>query len=186
MFPLISCIDELNEALDILAEVKAELKTEGYDLDPDMRVGIMIELPSAVMIADHLSSKVDFFSIGTNDLIQYTVAVDRANDRIAYLFEPFHPGVLRLIKMTVEAAHTAGIPVAVCGEMSGNPAAALILLGLEIDELSMVPSFIPSMKHIIRSISMDTAKKLSARVLQCASAEEVKELINEELKKINM
>jgi phosphoenolpyruvate-protein phosphotransferase (PTS system enzyme I) len=186
MFPLISCIDELNEALDILAEVKAELKSEGYDFDPDMRVGIMIELPSAVMIADHLSSKVDFFSIGTNDLIQYSVAVDRENDRIADLFEPFHPGVLRLINITVKAAHKAGIPVAICGEMSSDPAAALILLGLEIDELSMVPSFIPSMKQIIRSISMDTAKKLAARILQCASAEEVKGLINEELKKINM
>lgn len=183
MFPMISCMDELNDALGILDEVKADLRQEGYDIDPEMRVGIMIEVPSAVMIAEHLARKVDFFSIGTNDLIQYAVAVDRSNDRIANLFEPFHPGILRLLKMTVDAAHANGIPVAVCGEMSGDPAAAYILVGLGVDELSMSPSFIPSIKNIIRSISMDNARKLALKALQCGSAPEVKRLINEKIKK---
>ena len=185
MFPMISCMDELNEALGILDEVKAELKSEGKDFDPDMRVGVMIEIPSAVMIAEHLAKKVDFFSIGTNDLIQYSVAVDRSNDRIAYLFEPFHPGILRLMKMTVDAAHAHSIPVAVCGEMGGDPAAVLLLSGLGVDELSMVPSFIPSIKHIIRSINMADVKKLVTEALQCETAEDVKKLIDIEFGKIS-
>ncbi|HUT62721.1 MAG TPA: phosphoenolpyruvate--protein phosphotransferase, partial [Anaerolineae bacterium] len=186
MFPMISCIDELNEALVILDEVKTDLKKEGHEFDPDMRVGIMIEVPSAVLIADHLAKKVNFFSIGTNDLIQYSVAVDRENDRIANLFEPFHPGILRLMKMAVEAAHNNNISIGVCGEMSGDPMATPLLLGFEIDELSMVPSFIPVIKNIIRSARFDSAKKLAAQALQCESAFEVKNLINHELKKYSM
>ena len=185
MFPMISCIDELNEALDVLKGVKADLTKEGIDFDPKIRIGVMIEVPSAVMIAEHIARKVDFFSIGTNDLVQYAVAVDRSNDRIASLFDPFHPGILRLIKMTVDAAHKHAIPVAVCGEMGGDPMASIVMLGLDIDELSMVPSFIPSLKNIIRKLSVASARIIVAKALECESATEVKKLLNKELKKIN-
>lgn len=186
MFPMISSKEELNEALNIFEEAKEELQKEGQDFNPDIPVGIMIEIPSAVMIADYLASKVDFFSIGTNDLIQYSVAVDRTNSRIANLFQPFHPGVLKLMKMTVDAAHSHGIPVAVCGEMSNDPAAALILIGMEIDELSMAPAYIPLIKRMIRSVCIDEAKKLAERVLQLESAAEVKSLISMEMKKMGI
>lgn len=181
MFPMISHMDELNDALGVLDEVKDQLRREGQDFDPDMKVGVMIEVPSAVMIAGHLARKVDFFSIGTNDLVQYSVAVDRANERIANLFEPFHPGILKLIKMTVDAAHANGIHVAVCGEMGGDPMAALVFLGLRIDELSMVPAFIPSIKSIIRSLDQKTAEGIVAQALEFETATEVKNLIGEVL-----
>ena len=186
MFPMISSIEELNKTLIILEEAKEDLRKEGQDFNPNIPVGIMIEIPSAVMVADYIASKVNFFSIGTNDLIQYSVAVDRTNNRIANLFQPFHPGVLKLLKLTVDAAHSKGIPVAVCGEMSNDPAAALILIGMEIDELSMAPAYIPLIKHMIRSVRMDEAKKLAERVLKLESATEVKSLISKEMKKMDI
>lgn len=186
MFPMVSSLDELNEALDILAEVKEDLRKEGREFDPGMPVGVMIEVPAAVMIADKLARKVDFFSIGTNDLIQYSVAVDRANDKISSLFEPFHPGILRLIRATVTAAHDAGIPVSVCGEMGGDPASGLILIGLGMDELSMTPSFIPLFKRFIRSVSMEQARSIAERALDCGTAAEVKEIIRKESNAFNL
>lgn len=186
MFPMISSMDELNEALVCIEETKDELRKAGKDFDPDIPVGIMIEIPSAVMIADHLAKKVDFFSIGTNDLIQYSVAVDRTNDRIANLFEPFHPGVLKLLKMTVDAGHSNGIPVAVCGEISSDPTAALILLGMGMDELSMAPAFIPLIKRMIRSLNMNDAQKLVEKILTLETAVEIKKMIKEEMKKMGI
>jgi phosphoenolpyruvate-protein phosphotransferase (PTS system enzyme I) len=186
MFPLVSSLDELNEALLILEEVKNELRMEGRPFDERMKAGVMIEVPAAVMIADRLAEKADFFSIGTNDLIQYSVAVDRANDKISSLFEPLHPGILRLAGMTVEAAHEKGIPVSVCGEMSGDPVTALLLIGLGADELSMIPSFIPVIKRLIRSVSMEDARNLAARALRCGTATEVRELVRDELGKLNL
>jgi phosphoenolpyruvate-protein phosphotransferase (PTS system enzyme I) len=179
MFPMVSTLDELNEALLILEEVKNDLRAENLPFDPQMRVGVMIEVPAAVMIAGKLAEKVDFFSIGTNDLIQYSVAVDRSNDKIAALFEPLHPGILRLIRMTADAAHEKGITVSVCGEMSGDPMTALILLGLGIDELSMIPSFIPVVKRLIRSVSLADLNQFAARTLECGTAAEVKEIVKE-------
>ena len=186
MFPMISSMDELNQALTCVEEIKDELRKAGKDFDPDIPVGIMIEIPSAVMIADHLARKVDFFSIGTNDLIQYSVAVDRTNDRIAYLFEPFHPGILKLLKMTVEAGHSNGIPVAVCGEISSDPTAALILLGMGMDELSMAPAFIPKIKRIIRSVKMDKVEKMVKKVLTLETADEIKKCISLEMEKMGI
>jgi len=181
MFPMISSLDELIETLDIIEEVKCELKDEGKEFDPEIPVGVMIEVPAAVMIADKLAEKVNFFSIGTNDLIQYSVAVDRANDKISKLFEPFHPGILRLIRLTVESAHAKGISVAVCGEMGADPASALLLAGLGVDELSMTPSFIPVVKRFLRSISMEQAKRIAEQALKCGVAAEVKKIIDKEI-----
>jgi phosphoenolpyruvate-protein phosphotransferase (PTS system enzyme I) len=186
MFPMVSNNEELNEALAIVEEVKEDLLREGFDFDPEIPVGIMIEVPAAVMIADRMAKKVKFFSIGTNDLIQYSVAVDRANDKISVLFEPFHPGILRLIQMTVQAAHENGITVAVCGEMSGDPATALVLLGLGVDELSMTPSFIPAIKRLIRSLSLEEAKRIAEQSLRFDTAGEVKELVKKEMNKLQM
>ena len=186
LFPMISSVDELDETLSILDEVKDEIKKEGHDYNQNIPIGVMIEVPSAVMIAESLAKRADFFSIGTNDLIQYTVAVDRANDRIANLFDPFHPAVLKLIKLTVNAGHNAGIPVAVCGEMGGDPAASVVLIGLAIDELSMIPSYIPPIKRIIRSISIDTARNIAAETITMETATQVKKHISDELDKLNI
>ncbi len=186
MFPMVSSIDELKEALDLVEEVKDEVRRDGHDFDAEMPVGVMIEVPSAVMIADRLAEKVDFFSIGTNDLIQYSVAVDRANDKISNLFEPFHPGILRLIRMTVEAAHEKGVTVTVCGEMGGDPASVFLLIGLGVDELSMTPSFIPVIKRFIRSVSMAQAQNIAEQALHCGSASDVKALIRNEIRSIDV
>ena len=186
MFPMVSNIEEMNEALAIVEEVKEEIRREGLDYNPDMPVGVMIEVPSAVMIADRMAKKAKFFSIGTNDLIQYSVAVDRANDKISALFEPFHPGVLRLIHMTVQAAHANSITVSVCGEMSGDPSTALLLLGLGVDELSMTPSFIPAIKKLVRSVSFETAKNIAGRSLGFDTSAEVKEAVKREISRLKI
>jgi len=128
-------------------------------------VGTMIEVPSAALVSDHLATMVDFFSIGTNDLTQYTLAVDRGNERIASLYEPFHPGVLRLLRTVIDNAHEAGIPVAMCGEMASDPRAAVVLLGLGLDEFSMNAVGLPKVKQVIRSVSSEEARAIAASVL---------------------
>ncbi|MBP7495810.1 MAG: phosphoenolpyruvate--protein phosphotransferase, partial [Spirochaetales bacterium] len=173
MFPMISGIEELNQALEIVEDVKQELKREGVPFNDQVAIGCMIEIPSAALTSDILARKVGFFSIGTNDLIQYTIAVDRGNQRTAYLYDPFHPAVLRLIRITVENAHTAGIPVAMCGEMAGDPFATVILLGLGLDELSMNAFSIPEVKKIIRSVSMVEAEELVGTVMEMRSGKEI-------------
>jgi len=166
MFPMISGIEELTNALDVLDDVKRELREEGRTFTEDVPVGIMIEVPSAAVTSDILAHRVDFLSIGTNDLIQYTVAVDRGNERVAYLYEPFHPAVLRLIRMVVENGHAAGIPVGMCGEMGGDPMATAVLLGLGLDELSMSAASIPEVKRIIRSITTAEAEELVGTIME--------------------
>jgi phosphoenolpyruvate-protein phosphotransferase (PTS system enzyme I) len=179
MFPMISGIQELNRALDILAEVKEELRKSGTAFAEDVPVGIMIEVPSAALTSDILARKVDFFSIGTNDLIQYTIAVDRGNERVAYLYEPFHPGVIRLIKTVIDNAHAEGLSVAMCGEMAGDPVASVVLLGLGLDEFSMSAVGIPEVKQIIRSVSLAEAEELVGRIMDLRDTDDVDRAVRE-------
>ncbi len=179
MFPMISGSDELDDILDVLEEVKKDLDKENAPFDRTIPVGIMIEVPSAAVTSDLLSKKVDFFSIGTNDLIQYTIAVDRGNEKVAYLYEPFHPAVLRMIKMVIDNANDAGIPVSLCGELAGEPKAAAVLLGLGLENYSMSSNSLPEIKKIIRSITMKEARKLSETVLGMDSAKEINRTITE-------
>jgi phosphotransferase system enzyme I (PtsI) len=183
MFPMISGIEELNRVYRVLDEVKEELRHEELLFKENIPVGIMIEVPSAAMTTDILARKVDFFSIGTNDLIQYTIAVDRGNEKIAYLYEPFHPGVLRMLKLIIDNGHEVGIPVGMCGEMAGDPMAALILLGLGLDEFSMSAAGIPEVKRIIRSVSMTDAEELVGTALDMRSYEEVDAFVQDLMEK---
>lgn len=178
MLPLISGIDELREALAVLNDVREELTREGVPFDLQCPVGVMIEVPSAALIADQLAREVDFFSIGTNDLIQYTLAVDRGNDLVAYLFEPFHPAVLRLIKGVVDAAHAQNIPVTVCGEMAGDPHSGLLLVGMGVDKLSMTPSALPEVKRAIRTTSFNQLQALGEDVLNMQEIADIRARVN--------
>ena len=177
MFPMISGIEEVWQVYELVDLVKTELTREGTPFDPDVPLGIMIEVPSAAMTADILAKEVSFFSIGTNDLIQYTLAVDRGNEKIAYLYEPFHPAVLRLLGRVVAAGKEAGIPVALCGEMAGDPLAALVLLGLGVDEYSMSSVLIPEIKRILRAVSRREAEEVVETILGMRSFREVDSFI---------
>ena len=177
MFPMISGLEELSEALDLLESVRSDLKREGVPFNPEVPVGIMIEVPSAAMVADILARKCHFFSIGTNDLIQYTIAVDRGNERIAYLYEPFHPGVLRMLKLVIDSAHEQGIPVAMCGEMAGDPVATVLLLGMGLDEFSMSVGSVPEVKQIIRNATIRDAEEVVGTAMEMRSFKEVDKFI---------
>ena len=161
MYPMISGVDEVRKANVVLAECQAELRKEGVAFDAKMQVGAMIEIPSAAISADLIAREVDFFSIGTNDLIQYTIAVDRLNERIAHLYEPTHPAILRLIRMVVEAARTRGIWVGVCGEMAGEVTLTPLLLGLGVDELSTGAALVPRVKAAVQQLSLEECQKLA-------------------------
>ncbi len=177
MFPMIGSVPEFREALLVLKEAKCQLRDNGIGFNEKLPVGVMIEVPSAVMVADQLAAMADFFSIGTNDLSQYTMAADRGNVRVAALPDPFHPAVLRMIKLTADAAVRAGTHVAMCGAFAGLPEAAGLLVGLGIQELSMNASLIPGQKAAVREISSKTAKKLAQKALALSSPSEVHELI---------
>ncbi len=178
MFPMISGVEELEDAIEFLEETKKELRSEGIPFDENILIGIMIEVPSAAITSDILAKKVDFFSIGTNDLIQYTIAVDRGNENVAYLYKYFHPGVLRLIKTVIDNAHNAGIPVAMCGEMAGDPLASVILLGMGLDVFSMSSSVLPSVKEILRSVRVDEAENLVDVVMKMGSFQKIEDYVS--------
>lgn len=169
MYPMISGVSQVIRANELLVESKQELADAGVAFDKDLEVGVMIEVPSAALTADAIAKHVDFFSLGTNDLIQYTLAVDRVNERVAYLYEPTHPAVLRLISETVDAGHRNGIWVGLCGEMAADPLMTPLLLGMGIDELSVAPSAVPVVKDAIRSVHFSRAKELVETALKCDS-----------------
>lgn len=183
MFPLISGVGEYHDARQVLREAQEELRRERVPFDEKMQVGVMIEVPSAVAVADLLAREVDFFSIGTNDLIQYSLAIDRVNEHVAYLYEPLHPGVLRLIKQTVDAAHKAKIEVAICGEMAGEFFYVPILLGLMLDNLSMNPQAIPRVKNLIRRAQLAECSRLVNKALRLSTAQEISRLLEKMLVK---
>jgi phosphotransferase system enzyme I (PtsI) len=161
MYPMISGMDELNQANALVEKYKAELRAEGKPFDEKMEIGVMIEIPSAVLIAGTLAARAKFFSIGSNDLIQYTLAADRTNEKVSHLYEPTHPAIIRLIKMTVDAAHQGGIRAAVCGEMAGDPVLVPLLIGLGVDELSTAPTGIAPVKYMIRRLKLGEASALA-------------------------
>jgi len=165
MFPLISGIEELDAALSLLEEARDECRSRKQPFADNIEVGIMIEVPSAAMTADILAQRSDFFSIGTNDLIQYSIAVDRGNEKVSYLAQPAHPAIIRFIKAAIDAAHGRGIKAAMCGEMAGDPGIAVLLLGLGLDEFSMAASSIPRVKNIIRGVTMSACRDLAEELL---------------------
>ncbi|MDD2212610.1 MAG: phosphoenolpyruvate--protein phosphotransferase [Clostridia bacterium] len=176
MYPMISNATEIRKANALLQQVKDNLEQQGIPYDRELEVGIMVEIPAAAVIADLLAKEVDFFSIGTNDLIQYTIAVDRMNEHISHLYEPLHPAVLRLIKNVIDASHRAGKWTGMCGEMAGDVTATPILLGLGLDEFSMSAASIPRVKKIIRSLTYQKARDIAQKALKAENAEEIREL----------
>jgi phosphotransferase system enzyme I (PtsI) len=173
MYPMISGLDELTQATALVEKCKAELRVEKIPFDEKIEIGAMIEIPSAALIADTLAQRVKFFSIGSNDLIQYTLAADRTNEKVSHLYEPTHPAIVRLIKMTVDASHKHGTWTGVCGEIAGDPALTPLLIGLGVDELSAAPPIVPQVKYIIRRLKLSEAQALAEFALQCESPSEI-------------
>jgi phosphotransferase system enzyme I (PtsI) len=184
MYPMISSIEELKQANAILEDCKQELRHERLSFDEDIEVGVMIEVPSAAITADLLAKEADFFSIGTNDLIQYALAVDRANEKVAYLYEPAHPAVLRMIKSIIDAAHANNIWVGMCGEMASDEIFTLVLLGLGLDEFSLSALAIPQIKFIIRAVSFEDAQSAARQALSLSTTKEVENFMRTKLKEI--
>jgi phosphotransferase system enzyme I (PtsI) len=178
MYPMISALEELHEANKILEKVKQDLKKEHINFDEKIEVGSMIEVPSAAMIIDAIAKEVDFVSIGTNDLIQYTLAIDRINENVASLYDPLHPTILRFIKRIIDESHKAGIDVGMCGEMAGNPYYTPLLLGLGLDEFSVVSAQIPKIKRVIRNISFENVRKIAEEILKCGDRNSISEIID--------
>jgi phosphotransferase system enzyme I (PtsI) len=184
MYPLISGPEELKQANRLLAECQQELTKRRIKFDPDIEVGAMIEIPSAALTCDLLANDAKFFSIGTNDLIQYALAADRVNEKVAYLYEPAHPAVLRLIRGIIAAGHKAKLKVSMCGEMAGDPELTVVLLGLGLDEFSVSPVLIPQVKHIMRSVRIRDAEKIALRVLGFQSTKDILHYVKAEVKRV--
>lgn len=186
LYPMISGVNEVMQANALLKEAKKELDAKNIPYNKDIEVGAMIETPSAALTADIIASEVDFFSIGTNDLCQYTLAVDRINENVSYLYQPFHPAVLRLIKNTIDISKHRGITIGMCGEMAGDPMSILILLGFGLKEFSMSPQSIPLIKKIIRSVTLKQAQDIAQEALSLTTSDEIKEMIIKKLNTLNI
>ncbi len=184
LLPMISGVEELRQVKAILEETKEELMARGVPFDPNIPLGVMIEIPSAAVTADILAREVDFLSIGTNDLIQYSLAIDRVNEHVSYLYEPLHPAILRSIKGVVNVAHKAGIEVGICGEMAADPLYTLIFLGMELDELSMNAIAIPRVKKVLRRATIAEGERLLKEILQFSTAKETEQYIRKEMAKL--
>ncbi len=184
LLPMISGLDEVRQAREMIAETAAELGREGVDHSPECKVGVMIEVPSAAITAEQLAREVDFFSLGTNDLVQYTLAVDRGTARVAGLYQPLHPAVLRLIQRVTEASHGAGIPTSICGEMVADPVAALLLMGLGVRQLSVSPPQIPEVRELLRVTEIGQTAALARQCLTLTSAREVRECVEAEMAEV--
>jgi len=178
MFPMVSTLKEVRKAKAFVKQAKAELKTQGIPFDARIKVGVMIEVPSAAILANEIAREVDFLSIGSNDLIQYLLAVDRGNTLVAPLYQQFNPAVLRTLKTIVDAGHANNIWVGMCGEMAGDPLATALLVGLGLDELSVIPTVLPEIKKIIRTIKFKDAKKITDRALTLTTEEEIKDYLS--------
>lgn len=181
MYPMISGVEEVRKVNQILTGIKEKLRKEGTPFAENVETGIMIEIPSAAVIADLLAKEVDFFSLGTNDLIQYSLAVDRVNEKVAYLYQPLHPTILRLIDNVIKCAHRVGIWAGVCGEMASDPLSVLILLGLEVDEFSVAPTSLLEIKKIIRSVEWEETQEIAVKMLKCKTSYEAKRLAERRL-----
>ncbi|MGA7616597.1 MAG: phosphoenolpyruvate--protein phosphotransferase [Thermoanaerobaculia bacterium] len=179
MFPLVTGIQELRQVKTLIREIRTELDEQGIPYDKDLEIGIMIEVPAAAMIADLLATEADFFAIGTNDLIQYSLAIDRSNENVAYLYEPLHPSVLRLIKYVIDAGKHQGIEVSLCGEMASDPLYSIILVGLGLEIFSMNPSNIPVIKNVLRSVKYKECRRIAEAALQKKTAQEIEEFVIE-------
>jgi phosphoenolpyruvate-protein phosphotransferase (PTS system enzyme I) len=179
MFPLVSGIQELRQVKTLIREIRLELDAEGVAYNKELQIGIMIEVPSAAVIADLLATEADFFAIGTNDLIQYSLAIDRGNENVSYLYEPLHPALLRLIKGVIDAGKKAGIPVSMCGEMASDPIYAIVLLGLGLEIFSMNPSSIPIIKNVVRSVRYKECRRIAEQALNKKTAQEIEEFVIE-------
>lgn len=186
MFPMISSVEEVRRAKELLAEARAELCEAGHPVPEELPVGMMVEVPSAAYLAEHLVQEVDFISIGTNDLIQYVLAVDRNNRKVAPLYEPLHPAVIQTVARAVRAAKAAGKPASICGEMAADPVCTLLLVGLGFNDLSMGPFFIPVIKRLIRAMTFDTARNLAEEVLAMSTVKAVKSRIFEAMRELGM
>jgi phosphotransferase system, enzyme I, PtsP len=186
MFPMISSLEEIRRVKELLAEAQDDLLTSGHDFDPQPSIGMMVEVPSAVYLAEQLIQEVDFFSIGTNDLIQYVLAVDRNNRKVAPLYEPLHPAVIRVLAQTIRIATAAGKRVSICGEMAADPLCTLFLVGLGLDDFSMGPFFIPVIKRLIRAMRFDAARELADEVLLLSTVKEVKGRIFELMRQLGL
>jgi len=179
LLPLVSTLQELRQAKEMIHDLMNVLVVEGIPFDQDLEIGVLIEVPSAVIMSDVLAMEVDFFAIGTNDLIQYSLAIDRGNQYVAHLYDPFHPAVLRMIRQTVDAGHARAIPVSLCGEMAGDPLCAPLLIGFELDELSMRPAVIPWIKRLLRHSHSGELHLLAQEVLHCADSGEVRACVTD-------
>ncbi|MDR3281890.1 MAG: phosphoenolpyruvate--protein phosphotransferase, partial [Endomicrobium sp.] len=177
MYPMISGLGELHEAGRILEKVKQELRMEHIEFDEDMEIGTMIEVPSAAMIIDSIVKEVDFVSIGTNDLIQYSLAVDRVNENVADLYDPLHPAILRYIKKIIDESHNVGITVSMCGEMAGDPYYTPILLGFGLDEFSVSATQVPKIKKVVRSTSFSNVKTATEEILKSSDRDEIMKIM---------
>jgi phosphotransferase system enzyme I (PtsI) len=183
MFPMVSNLSEVRRARKLLDEAKRQLRKEGVQYDSRMKVGVMIEVPSAAIIAEHIAEEVDFLSIGTNDLIQYLLAVDRGNDVVSSLYQEFNPAVVRYLRRIIDRGKKKGVWVGMCGEMAGDPLATILLLGLGLDEFSVVPNMLPEIKKIIRSVKYSEAQRVAKQVLMLKTEDEIKELLKSIMQK---